>query len=368
VQRDLFAYLDFYSCNPEMAQAAGSRNSHQYDHNADDKDWTSIIPHLPSEDAGRKMKECERQQKEWLRRIVGIADALPNTTSHALQDGWLNMPRKFVLTSNIVAALQRRFQQKSYLGHLSSTETFVESSKLATVSTALRKCFEFLSKMITIQAKKFEVVAELINICVYKTLTDHLNSAHKKYMHESFEMALYWSYLEINRKDGLRQKTIGHIQLILKDAPVNEHFLPLLWKGFVECQTKWVQSFFREIALSKREGSPKHTITDTPSEVQQIVGWAVRAELAKREKRAENGCMLSTQMVTMLTKMRVFCSDIERCIEYMSEYYNFSEQLLNKGGLTLVAKEMFEWLSTLVDRIEKIFNKSLLERDGPNLG
>jgi uncharacterized protein YqgV (UPF0045/DUF77 family) len=100
------------------------------------------------------------------------------------------MPQKFVLTSNIVAALQRQFQQKSYLGHLSSMETFVESSKLATVSTALRECFEFLSKMSTIEAKQFEVVAELINIYVYKTLTDHLNSAHKKNMHGSFEMAL----------------------------------------------------------------------------------------------------------------------------------------------------------------------------------
>jgi hypothetical protein len=48
--------------------------------------------------------------------------------------------------------------------------------------------------MSTIQAKKFEVIAKLINIYVYKTLTDHLNSAHKKNMHKSFEMALYWSY------------------------------------------------------------------------------------------------------------------------------------------------------------------------------
>jgi hypothetical protein len=167
----------------------------------------------------------------------------------------------------------------------------------------------------------------------------------------------------MNKNDCLRQK-IGQIQLILKDAPANEHFLPLLWKGFAECQTKWVQSFFQERALSKREGSPEHTITDIPSEVQQIVGWDVRAKLAKLEKRAENRCMLSTQMVAMLTKMRVFCSDIERCIEYMSEHYDFSEQVLNKGGLILVAKEMFEWSSTLVDRIGKRFNKSSLERDG----
>jgi hypothetical protein len=73
----------------------------------------------------------------------------------------------------------------------------------------------------------------------------------------------------------------------------------------------------------------------------RIVGWAIQAELAKRQKRAEKGCTLSAQMAKMLTKMRVFCSDFEKCIEYVSECYNFSEQVLNKGGLTLVAKEMF---------------------------
>jgi hypothetical protein len=71
--------------------------------------------------------------------------------------------------------------------------------------------------------------------------------------------------------------------------------------------------------------------------------------------------MLLPQMANILTKMRVFCSNIKRCLEYMSEYYNFSEQVLNKGGLTLVAKEMFEWSSTLVDRIDKQFDQSSLE-------
>jgi hypothetical protein len=133
-------------------------------------------------------------------------------------------------------------------------------------------------------AKQFETVAKLINIYVYKALTDHLNSAHKQNMHESFEMALYWSYLGMNKNDNLRQRIIDQIQRILKDAPVNDHFLPLLWKGFAECQSKWVQNFFQETALSKRKVSSDNKITDIPSEVQRIVGWAIRAELMKRLK------------------------------------------------------------------------------------
>jgi hypothetical protein len=119
------------TANPKMAKTA-ARNSGQYEHNAEDQDTIYMISELPSKDAGRKMKACEKQQTEWITRIDVIEAALPKTTSRALQDGWLKMPRKLVLTDNIVQALQRQFQQKSYLGHLSSTETFVKSTKLAT--------------------------------------------------------------------------------------------------------------------------------------------------------------------------------------------------------------------------------------------
>jgi hypothetical protein len=130
------------------------------------------------------------------------------------------------------------------------------------------------------QAKQFETVLDLINIFVYKALMDHLNLAHKKDMQESFEMALYWSYLEMNKNDNLRQRTIDQNQHILEEAPANNNFLPLLWKGFAECHTKWVQCFFRETALSKRNVFLGNKITDIPSEVQHIVGWVIRAELA----------------------------------------------------------------------------------------
>jgi hypothetical protein len=38
-------------------------------------------------------------------------------------------------------------------------------------------------------------------------------------MKESFEMALYWIYLEMKKNDDLRQRTIDQIQCILKEAP-----------------------------------------------------------------------------------------------------------------------------------------------------
>jgi hypothetical protein len=74
------------TANPKMAKTAAC-NSGQYEHIVEDQDTTPIIPELPSRDAGRKMKACEKQQTEWMARIDVIVVALPKTTSHALQDG-----------------------------------------------------------------------------------------------------------------------------------------------------------------------------------------------------------------------------------------------------------------------------------------
>jgi hypothetical protein len=165
------------------------------------------------------MKACVKQQTEWTTRIAVIASSLQKSSSRAIQDGWLKMKEKLVLTAHILQSLRRRFQEKSYLGHLSSTETFEERSKLATVSTALCECLEFISNMTTIQAKQFETVCELVNVYIFKVLTEHLNSAHKKNSQASFEITLYWSYLEMNQNESLRQRTIAQIRVILKDAP-----------------------------------------------------------------------------------------------------------------------------------------------------
>jgi hypothetical protein len=48
----------------------------------------------------------------------------------------------------------------------------------------------------------------------------------------------------------------------------------------------------------------------------------------------------------------------------VSECYNLSEQIINKGGLTLVSKPMFEWAKTLLIRYHQRFNKDVFGRDG----
>ncbi len=101
-------------------------------------------------------------------------------------------------------------------------------------------------------------------------------------------------------------------------------------------------------------------------DVQQFVGWGIKSTLEKKRDLANDGCKISTEIVALLEKIRIFKADVEGCLEYISECYNFSEQILNKGGLTLVHREMFKWASTVIKHISQRFHKSAIARDGKN--
>ena len=118
------------------------------------------------------------------------------------------------------------------------------------------------------------------------------------------------------------------------------------------------------MAISKRKYALDTRELDLPSEVQRFVGWAIRSELLKRTSKSKDGCKESTIIKNILDKTRVFSSDIEDCVNYVSECYNFSEQILNKGGLTLVSKPMFLWAKTILIRYHQRFNKDVFGRDG----
>jgi hypothetical protein len=105
---------------------------------------------------------------------------------------------------------------------------------------------------------------------------------------------------------------------------------------------------------------------DVKSEVQRFVGWAIKSAFKKKRNLANDGCNVSAQMVALLERMHIFKADIEYCLEYISKCYNFSEQILNKGGLTLVHREMFERAITIFKHIALHFNKSAIARDGKN--
>jgi hypothetical protein len=312
----------------------------------------------------KKINACEQQATIWMSKTKAIADALPVSKGKAIQFSLLEMPSKAVLSSSIRDRLRKKLITKSYLGHLITTKVFQEAIELAPVSTPLRDNVEYLSTMNVVESQQFENVCEMVVVYIFHAIAMHLNSAHKKGNRKSFEMTIYRMYVKMMRDKTLRSKTIDKIQSILPNAPSNIFFIPLLWNAFSECQSNWVQGLFREMAISKRKYTLDTRELDLPSEVQRFVGWAIRSVLLKRTSKSKDGCKESTIIKNILVKTRVFSSDIEDCVDYVSECYNFSEQILNKGGLTLVSKPMFEWAKTLLIRYHQRFNKDVFGRDG----
>ena len=51
---------------------------------------------------------------------------------------------------------------------------------------------------------------------------------------------------------------------------------------------------------------------------------------------------------------------------YMNECYSISDQIHNKGGLTLVSIEYFDFGRELVSKIYEAFNEERMKKDGPN--
>jgi hypothetical protein len=299
-------------------------------------------------------------------KIDSITSNLPLASTRVLNDGLLNIPKKNVLSTAIVEALGARLEEKCYLAHLASTTSFEEYSKLACVSTSVRECLDYFTELTSENAGRLEVVCQLVNVYVYQSLAEHLNLSQKKASRGSFELSLFWKFERMTNQKELRENTLDRMHEILCDSPSSDFFFRILWDGFSELQANWVQSFFCEKSLRKRKAFNDGRIMDVKSEVQRFVGWGIKSTFEKKRDLANDGCKVSTEMVALLEKMRVFKADVEGCLEYISECYNFSEQILNKGGLTLVHREMFEWASTVIKRIAQRFNKSAIARDGKN--
>jgi hypothetical protein len=70
------------------------------------------------------------------------------------------------------------------------------------------------------------------------------------------------------------------------------------------------------MATLKQKSSWDTREMDLPSEVQHFVGWSIKLELLKGTSKSKNGCCTeSTIMKNILVKTRVFCLDIEDCID-----------------------------------------------------
>ena len=339
---------------------AATRNSNQYEHNF--KENFDELPDLDKNTIKKKHQACDEKLETWITRITQISQTLPNAEPTFITVDCISIEGKSEMSNDITKHLRDKLAAKSYLLGMVDTASFKEwYGKLATISEDLHPSFQYLASLRKEEVKKMEVILQFIHQHIFTYLLDHLNQAIDKPQRNSLEMALYWADKTNLLKKARQELPTGPWE--------NENLLYVLHQSCRDLQIGLFKDFFRQQQLSKLESTTTKTIEDLKSEFQRFVGWAIRSmkdvEVGKlatlRKKRSLDSVELtdSAKILRCLRKMSVFDEDVRNCKEYKS-YYQVSERILNKGGLTLVDKELFEWARELLLFINKNLNKKTL--------
>ena len=138
----------------------------------------------------------------------------------------------------------------------------------------------------------------------------------------------------------------------------------------VSLQETWIKQFLVSRLHPPPATDAKKKTVLAISEVQRYVGWAIQDCLTKWRKKTDtarhNGQTVETssEIVLVLEQMRLFHREAMLDDDYIKEYYLDSEQILNQGGLTLVAKAMFPWALCLMKEIRKHYGRESLQEYG----
>mmetsp|Transcript_20203 Transcript_20203/g.30991 ORF Transcript_20203/g.30991 Transcript_20203/m.30991 type:complete len:195 (-) Transcript_20203:13-597(-) len=97
----------------------------------------------------------------------------------------------------------------------------------------------------------------------------------------------------------------------------------------------------------------------------RFVGWAIHNVYShwKYDESDINECDATMEFISGM-KMRHDVAIVDRI--YMKECYSISDQIHNRGGLTLVSMEYFEFGRKLVSKIYKSFNEERMNNEGSN--
>jgi hypothetical protein len=143
-----------------------------------------------------------------------------------------------------------------------------------------------------------------------------------------------------------------------------------LLDSVVSLQEAWIKQFLVSRLHPPPASDGKNKTVLEISEVQRYVGWAIQDCLTKWRKKTDTGrhngesVETSSEIVVLLEQMRLFHREAMLDEEYIKEYYLDSEQILNQGGLTLVARAMFPWALHLMQEIRKHYGRESLQEYG----
>ena len=183
-------------------------------------------------------------------------------------------------------------------------------------------------------------VMEQIHERIFQSVIEHLNKAYLKPQRQSLEMEL-WR----NPNEGTDELK-SQLQITLPCGPwENPLFFLILHRMCGELQIRWIRESIEKMRLNREERVTRNQKNvNVRSEVQRFVGWALQQEKRMQSRRKGEQ---PESLVKALTKMIVFDDDIKNLPEY-NGMYEIGDRICNKGGWSIVRKELYKWASCLI--------------------
>ena len=144
-----------------------------------------------------------------------------------------------------------------------------------------------------------------------------------------------------------------------KDAPVC-----LLMQCLSDILLEWVYAAMSARLSEKRIDPPKapNTVDDSHevimNQVQRFFGWSIFS----LKRKLENEDRDNKDSLEILEKMSVLHHEVINDELYMKNCYPFANQLLNNGGLTLVATTFIGFGRSLMNRVKELTVETMLQQ------
>jgi hypothetical protein len=237
---------------------------------------------------------------------------------------------------------------------------FQDHAKLS-VFGELESCFDALSNLSEEDDKKFSRACRVI---VGNIMLSAFNlRASKADVRRSYMMHIVW----IQQDDEIIHEACRKLPSLLKDKSKKEFFMRLivdyLSRLFLEKYhaviDEWLEQMKPPCNASGTEASTI-SLDVQKKEVQLYFGWAMSRVIKHYEQTGET----SRSELLFVDSMSMDHNDAITDPDYLQKSYPPIVELLNRGGLTLVAAPYFDFGMALLEKIRESFSLKTIETEG----
>ncbi|KAI2509075.1 hypothetical protein MHU86_5323 [Fragilaria crotonensis] len=266
----------------------------------------------------------------------------------------------------LVGNAKQRLGMKGFLGLLLGNEKDFVATAKASIFTVNESWYKSLYSLEGDDEMNFNSACSCILLILFQNLYE-ASAFNRKHVLSSYHHRLYKMMKERNHVAWKIVIDKLPTCLRLKDAPVC-----LLIQCLSDILLEWVydamsarlseKKIEREAIASSRQSNATNTVDNSQdvimSQVQRFFGWSIFS----LKRKLENEQCDNKDGLDLLEKMSVFHHEVINDELYMKNCYPIANEVMNKGGLTLVATNFIGFGRSLMTMVKKLTIETVLQK------